>query len=80
MNWKDYKNNIESLTKEELKKIEEEAEKIIKEQTMRKIGLYLNGLLMKEYPYTNEGYLQALKEAKFTWEETEEFHEIKVIY
>jgi hypothetical protein len=47
---------------------------------MGKIGLFFNGLLMSEYPYTNEGYLQALKDAKFAWEETEEYHEIKVIY
>ena len=47
---------------------------------MKKIGLYLNGLLMAEYPYSNEGYLQALTDAKFAWEETEEFHEVKVIH
>lgn len=46
---------------------------------MKKIGLYLNGLLMAEYPYSNEGY-QALTDAKFAWEETEEFHEVKVIH
>ena len=47
---------------------------------MRKIGLFLNGLLMSEYPYTDAGYSQALKDAKFAWEETEEYHEIKIIY
>lgn len=46
---------------------------------MKKIGLFLNGLLMSEYEYDNDGYLQALEDAKFAWEETEFYHEIKVI-
>lgn len=45
---------------------------------MNKIGLFLNGLLMKEYPNTDESYAEVIKDFKLAVEETGEMHEIKI--
>jgi hypothetical protein len=45
---------------------------------MKKIGVFLKGELMVEYPYTYESALEALNEAKECTSETGEFHEVKI--
>jgi hypothetical protein len=46
---------------------------------MKKIGLFLNGKLMIEYPYTPEAFLEAVNDCKEAIEETGVFHELKII-
>lgn len=44
---------------------------------MNKIGLFLNGLLMNEYPNTEGAYQEVLKDFQFAVEETGEMHEVR---
>jgi hypothetical protein len=46
---------------------------------MKKIGLFLNGELIAEYPYTPEAFLEAVNDCKEAIEETGVFHELKII-
>lgn len=45
---------------------------------MKKIGVFLKGELMIEFPHTYEGGLEALRDAAFCTSETGEFHEVKI--
>jgi hypothetical protein len=45
---------------------------------MKKIGLFLKGELMAEYPFTYTGGLEAINDAGFATSETGEFHEVKI--
>lgn len=45
---------------------------------MKRIGVFLKGELMVEFPHTYEGGLEALNEARECTSETGEFHEVKI--
>lgn len=44
----------------------------------KKIGVFLNGELMIEYPYTPDCFLEAVNDCKQAIEETGLFHELKI--
>lgn len=45
---------------------------------MKKIGVFLKGELMIEYPHTYIGGLEALNDARECTSDTGEFHEVKI--
>jgi hypothetical protein len=45
---------------------------------MKKWGLFVEGELMVEYPFTNDGYKEALEDAKLVFEESGVPHEVKI--
>jgi len=45
---------------------------------MKKVGLFLNGLLMIEYPYTEDAYGTIIEDFKTAVEESGEMHEIRI--
>lgn len=45
---------------------------------MKKWGLFLGGELMVEYPFTNDGYKEALEVAKLVFEDSGVPYEVKI--